>query len=51
MFNQNQHVSRGTCVRYQAVTHDGGEQGRAVALSYFLTGTTARGLFGSAFHE
>jgi hypothetical protein len=42
MFNQA--VSRGICVRNQAMIRNGGEQGRAVALSYFLAGITARGL-------
>jgi hypothetical protein len=43
MFNQA--VSRGICSRTQALTHNGGEQGREVALSYFLAGITAYGLF------
>lgn len=42
MFNQA--VSRGICARNQALTHIGGEQGRAVALRYFLAGITAYGL-------
>ena len=48
----NQAESRGIRVRTQAVTHNGGEQGRAVALSYFLPGITARGLsLGSVSYE
>ena len=42
MFNQA--ASRGICARNQATIRIGGEQGRAVALSYFLAGITACGL-------
>jgi len=42
MFNQA--ASRGIRARNQAVIRIGGEQGRAVALSYFSAGITARGL-------
>ena len=42
MFNQA--VSRGICVRSQAMIRAAGEQGRAVALRYFSAGATAYGL-------
>ena len=40
----NQAESRGIRAHVQALTHIGGEQGGAVALSYFLPGITACGL-------
>ena len=47
MFNQA--VSRGICARNQAMIRIGGEQSRAVALSYFLAGITAYGLSWECF--
>ena len=41
----HQAVSPVIRVRYQALTHLGGEQGRAAVLSCFSTGSRAYGLF------
>jgi hypothetical protein len=37
-------ASRGIRTRYQALTREGGEQGRVAVLSCFSTGATAYGL-------
>ena len=49
MFNQAD--GRGIRARNQALTHIGGEQGRAAVLDCFLAGITADGLSWSVPHE